>query len=441
MSDSDFVINNWYQDIENFYYFLRNLIGEKIDLINKDNNCLSLSLRKSDYLTRYQKCQGCQKTASFLNDDTLDDIDEFEINFGKKKGEKIIFNRYDYQNFSIEYYNQHKKINLYINQQINKFINDFHHPDNYFYYGSRNKFLNLAIINIIMKTIAKAKNFPTPVKFLNFYICREKINILSFKYEVEHLKELLENPSLTSHLSPTARKKKNSFLTVNIVEDIWKQIIIFFLFYEKFYFCHNQASIEFIKFNYEINNFTFLDKEYISSIKLYILPSVYSNISIYHSEKDKWARFCYYKKENREYTNLVENWFVDWDGIVKKNKKIFIHSLDDFENGKIMYYLLGKEGDKFLYFRRHLGANIMYQSFDIACFLVSLMVENYFYHTVKNNKRLNKIWSGLWLEEELNYMEKEIQECKKNDFDHVFAILRKYYIRCDIIEYLYYKLL
>jgi len=162
---------------------------------------------------------------------------------------------------------------------------------------------------------------------------------------------------------------------------------------------------------------------------------------MYQSKEDNWARFSYYKKENREYTNLVENWFVDWDGIEKRNKKIFYHSRNDFENGKIMYYLLGKEADKFLYFRRHYGATIMYQSFDIICFIVSLMIENYFYHTVKNNKKLNNIWSNLWLKDELEDLEKDIKECKNNNFNSVFTILRKYYIRSDIIEYLEYNLM
>ena len=250
MSNCDYIINNWYRDIENFYYFLRNSIGENIKITNKDNNCLSLSLRESNYLTRYQKCEGCQKVASFLDNDILEDNDVFEINFGLKKGEKIIFNRYNYSYFDIKYSNNIKKINLLINKQINLFINDFYQIDNIFYYQIRNKFLALSVVSIILKTIAKAKNFPTPLKFLNFYICREKISILNFCYEIENLKDLLQNPSLVTQLSPIARKKKINYLSANIIEDILKQILIFFLFYEKFYFCHNEANIDFIKINY-----------------------------------------------------------------------------------------------------------------------------------------------------------------------------------------------
>lgn len=441
MSNCDSIINSWYQEIENFYYVLKDNIGQEIKIVNKDSNCLSLSLRDSNYLTRYQKCENCNKIASFLEHDILEDNDLFEIKFGKRKGEKIIFNRHNYSNFIINYDDKHKKINLLINKQINKFIIDYYQLDNIYYYKIKNKYLNLATVSIILKTIAKAKNFPTPLKFLNFSICREKISLLNFSYEVENLKDLLQNPSFVTQMSPTARKKKNNYLSANIIEDIIKQILIFFLFYEKFYFCHNEANINFLKINYEVNNFTFLDKEFISSIKLYILPSKFSAISMYQSQEDNWARFYHYKKENRNFTNLVENWFVDWDGIRKKNKNIFIHGMENFEQGKIMYYLLGKEADKFLYFRRHTGATIMYHSFDMACFLLSLMVENYFYHTVKNNKKLNNIWSNLWLEEELLDLEKDIKECKNNNFDTIFIILRKYYIRADIIEYLKYHLM
>lgn len=437
MSNCDSVINNWQEDIKSFYHFLKDNIGQEITIANKDYNCLSLSLRDSNYLTRYQKCEACNKIASFLDHDILKDNDIIEIKFGKRKGEKIIFNRYDYAPFIINYEDKHKKINLLINKQINNFIIDYYQHDNIYYYKIKNKYLNLVIVSIILKTIANAKNFPTPLKFLTFTICREKISLLNFSYEIEDLKNLLQNPSF---VTPT-RKKKNIYLNANIVEDIIKQILVFFLFYEKFYFCHNEANINYLKINYGVNNFTFLDKEFISSIKLYILPSKFSSISMYHSQKNTLARFYHYKKEDRNFTNLVENWFIDWDGIRKKNRNIFIHGMEDFEQGKIMYYLLGKEADKFLYFRRHIGATIMYQSFDIACFLVSLMIENYFYHAIKNNKKLNNIWSNLWLEEELVDLEKDITECKNNTFDNVFIILRKYFIRADIIEYLKFNLM
>ena len=436
MNNSDYVINNWYKDIEIFYYLLRNCIGKEIKIKEEDHNCLSLSLRDSDYLTKYQKCKNCQKVASFLDNDILEDKDNIIIKFGSKKGEKIIFERHDYSPFEVNFDNNDKQINLYINKQINIFLDDFYQIRNIFYYQIKNKFLNLSIISTIMKTIAKAKNFPTPLKFANFYICREKINLLNFHYEVENLGDLLLNPSLVTTLSPTARKKKNNFLNSNIIEDILKQLIIFFIFYEKFYFCHNEANIEFLKINYEVNNFNFLEKEYISSIKLYILPSAFSSISMYNSKEDSWARFYNYRKENRDFNNIVENWFVDWDGVNKKNKYIFRESIDDFEKGKIMYYLLGKEADKFLYFRRHLGTPIMYQSFDLICFIVSLMKENYFYYTVKNNEKLNNLWIGLWLAEEVEDVEKDIKECKKNNFIDIFTILRKYYIRSDVLEYL-----
>ena len=434
MNNVNMILQDWKKNIS-CYNFLKDNIGKDISFSVKDKNCLSLGLAKYDYLTRYQQCFDCKKTSSFLQDPLMLDNDEIEIKFGKYKGEKIIFNRYNYEFFDISVGKKQKNINKYINQEINNFIIN-HYKENIYYYENRNKYLNLSIINTIIKRIAQAKNFPTPVKFLHFYICRDKIILLRFKYDIEHIKDLLTNPLFVKHLSPVSKKKKTNYLTSNIIYDIIKQIIIYFLFYEKFNFCHNEASIKYLKINCELNNFSFEDKEIISPIKVFLLPSPYSAISIYDSILDRWARFSYYRYEDRNPTNLVESWFVDWDGIQKKEKKISSYSLDDFEAGKIIYYYLGCQADKFLYFRRNMGSDIFYKSFDIICLLTSLMIENYIFVTVKNDRKLYKLWSSLWIKEELEDLEKDISQCKNNDFDNVFKIIRRYHLRVDALEYL-----
>jgi hypothetical protein len=428
------IIKFW-QENNKFYDLLKNNMGRNINLIIKDTNCLSLGLIKYDYLTKYQQCYDCKILSSFLFDPILYNNDEIEVKFGKFRGEKIIFDRYDYQSFDIILDNKQKNINNYINLEINKFIINNNH-NNIYYYQIKQCYLNLAVINTILKRIAKAKNFPTPNKFLHFYLCRDKIILLRFKYDIEHTKELLNNPLFISHLSPVSKKKKNNYLTSNIILDIFKQLVVFFIFYERFNFCHNQGSIEFIKINCELNNFYFLDKEIISPIKLFLLPSKYSSISLYNSEKDEWSRFSYYRHEDKNYSNLIESWYIDWDGVDKKERKTSAYSVPAFEKGKIVYYCIGRQADKFLYFRRHMSNSIFCHSFDLICFLISLMIENYIYVTVKNNNKLNKLWSDLWLKEELEDLEKDILGCKKNNFDSVFRIIRKYYLRVDALDYM-----
>lgn len=435
------IIDYWLDKNKKFYSFLRSSLSQNISLPEEDHQCLVLALSQYNYLTKYQQCHACQLVARFLDRNPLSDKDEFEIKYGRKKGEKICFLRSNYQAFDITLHQKNKEHNLLIMQAINKFILDNHVKENIYYYIVKNKYLNLALVYIIMQTIGRAKNFPACPQFLTFFTCRDKIALLYMKHEINEIKELLNNPLFISQISPTARKKKHNYLTSNIIEDIWKQIIIFFLFYQKFYFCHNQASIEFLKFDCELNNFIFMGKEIISPIKLYIAPSVYSAINMYHSEEDIWARFNYHRYEERNATNLVENWYVGWDGENKIERKIFAHSLPQFENGKIIYYLLGKEADKFLYFRRYEGTMIMYKSFDILCFLISLMIEDYIFVSVKNNKKLNNVWQGLWLEEELEDLEEDIKNVKKNNFDQVFTIIRNYHLRVDALDYLNNKLM
>ena len=68
------------------------------------------------------------------------------------------------------------------------------------------------------------------------------------------------------------------------------------------------------------------------------------------------------------------------------------------------------------------------------------MIENYFYDSVKKDDELNLIWKNLWLEDELEYLEKDIKTCKENNFDMIFNIIRKYHIRVDVMDYLYHNL-
>lgn len=425
----DKIFSIWDKQIEKVYYYLKDNINKDFKFNYRDNNCLSLALRESNYLIRYQKCTNCNYVASFLSKDILKDKDEININFGKRKGEKIIFNRYDYQNNKIINLEESKDINYFINKEINKIT--FHpYNENIYFYGIKNKYLNLALINIILITIAKAKNFTAPPSFINFFICREKISLLNFKYEVNNEKEISNNPELVV----------KGLMSKENIKDILKQIVIFFLFYEKFNFTHNEASIKFLKFNCELHSFIFNGEEFSSTIKLHIIPSIYSSISIYNSEKDIWARYYNYKKENKHFNTLVEKWYIGWDGIEKKDKDIFYQSCKKFEKGKIIYYFLGKEANKFLYFRRHHGSSIFYKSFDIICFVVSLMIENYFYDSVKKDNELNLIWKKLWLEDEIEFLEKDIKTCKENNFDMIFNIVRKYHIRVDILDYLYHNL-
>ena len=107
------------------------------------------------------------------------------------------------------------------------------------------------------------------------------------------------------------------------IKDILKQIVIFYLFYEKFNFTHNEASIQFLKFNCELHSFIFNGEEFSSTIKLHIIPSVYSSVSIYNSDKDIWARYYNYKKEDKHFNSLIEKWYIGWDGINKKDKDVF----------------------------------------------------------------------------------------------------------------------
>jgi hypothetical protein len=429
MDNCDTVISYWNKKSKDIFNLLRNNIGKKINFSNKDINCLSESMRNDNHLIRSQKCEECKKISLFLSHAVLEDCDEIEVKFGKYKGEYLNFYRSFYNFGEIDYSSKDKNISNNLNKQINLFLIDFYQIKNIFYYPVKNKFLNLSLISIIMKNIAEAKNFPNYHRFLNFFICHNHINITSLKYETEHLNSLIHNPI---YVSPS---KKNSVINRDIVKSILQQIILFYMFYDKFYFCHNEASIEFLKFNSELNNIEYEGKEIIAPLKVFIIPSGYSSISLYNSDNDIWSRYYYQEKNNiLQCHNIVEDWYVT----IEKNRKIV---WDDYKNKKIIFYRLGRNAEKFIFARRNLGTPILYQSFDIICFICSLMAENYFSENIKNDKNLNLIWKNLWLEEDFSSLEKELKKLKNNNFNNIFNILKNYYIRSDALTYLKNKLL
>lgn len=91
---------------------------------------------------------------------------------------------------------------------------------------------------------------------------------------------------------------------------------------------------------------------------------------------------------------------------------------------------------------RHIGFPLYAGSFDLYCFMVSLMCDPHFYTTVINHDSLYRLWSMMWLREDLEVVEQAIVEMHKNDNIKnnalvVIDIIRGKWLRCDIIKHLW----
>ena len=89
---------------------------------------------------------------------------------------------------------------------------------------------------------------------------------------------------------------------------------------------------------------------------------------------------------------------------------------------------------------RHIGFPLYAGSFDLYCFMVSLMCDPTFYTTVINHEPLYRLWSMMWLHDDLSSVEQAIVDTHKGT-NHamvvVIDIIRGRWLRCDIIKYLW----
>jgi hypothetical protein len=98
---------------------------------------------------------------------------------------------------------------------------------------------------------------------------------------------------------------------------------------------------------------------------------------------------------------------------------------------------------------RHIGFPLYVSSFDLYCFMVSLMCDKSFYLTVTNDEKLYRLWSMMWLIEDLHNVESlikqahDIQSIDKIPLNNrasgniVINIIRGKWLRCDITKFLW----
>lgn len=98
---------------------------------------------------------------------------------------------------------------------------------------------------------------------------------------------------------------------------------------------------------------------------------------------------------------------------------------------------------------RHIGFPLYPGSFDFYCFMVSLMCEKSFYDCVTNDNKLYRLWSMMWLLEDLPNIERSIQDYHQQEQKPENAannrasanvavnIVRGSWLRCDIVKYIW----
>lgn len=98
---------------------------------------------------------------------------------------------------------------------------------------------------------------------------------------------------------------------------------------------------------------------------------------------------------------------------------------------------------------RHIGFPLYIGSFDFYCFMIALMCDKSFYDAVTHDSRLYRLWSMMWLTEDLLNIERLIIDVhdveargdsptnNRAASNTVINIIRGSWLRCDIVKYIW----
>lgn len=96
---------------------------------------------------------------------------------------------------------------------------------------------------------------------------------------------------------------------------------------------------------------------------------------------------------------------------------------------------------------RHIGFPLYSGSFDFYCFMISLMCDKAFFNTVMLTPELYRLWSMMWLIEDIHDIENTISDLHNSNINAqpnnvtavniVFNIINHAWLRCDIIKFLW----
>lgn len=102
---------------------------------------------------------------------------------------------------------------------------------------------------------------------------------------------------------------------------------------------------------------------------------------------------------------------------------------------------------------RHIGFPLYVGSFDFYCFMVSLMSDKSFFDAVKQDDRLYRLWSMMWLIEDLPMIERKIEQSHAIDSQSItdtgnlpnrrvasnvaVEIIRGAWLRCDVVKFIW----
>lgn len=208
-------------------------------------------------------------------------------------------------------------------------------------------------------------------------------------------------------------------LTTNTVRSIIEQLLVSFITLSKLNFSHGNPKLTSILFDGKPFSYKYQGKHIKGDVTLKL--SDFSNSSATFSE------IHYYPKNYALDMNLENGVF----------KPEIVTNVDN--NDELFYRLTSTTIDIYNTLR-HIGFPLYVGSFDFYCFMISLMCYNPFYDHIREDKFLSKIWTMMWLQDDLYQLDiilTNIHQNKTSGIPNPVDIIRGFWLRCDVLNHIW----
>lgn len=366
---------------------LKDKIWSENGLLSNDPRCMCHAGKHRKY-TSYV-CPPCANMNRLVDYSKANPNKPFLIECGEKVGTSFILIPLDVGNTSFD-------IGVADKEKAKKFLADHRSMltcgsqdiDDLTFVNS-DIFTNNILIWWIIDMIFQSKGLPYTLPLHTAYICRHKGFLLS------------ESPTIGNFKQLQKYANDKQWSAVDVCTSICKQLGVMLDVLHGWYFTHGNPHCDVIVFSEDALEHIYDHVTVSSSFTMHMVDFTYSSITY---------------EGNRLYPSS------DRSSVLFNRYMLNI----DIQDGK---YKLTNESDVLFNYIRHAGLPIYSSSFDFYCFIVSFMMDPYFFRSVKSDPVMSAAWKSIWLDGEIEKIERRLR--KGGD---VVRTLNGLWLQCDVVR-------
>jgi len=357
----------------------------------------------------------------------------FKIRVGNQKGKLLIIHQVKDLIPSIKIINSNKS-NM---EGLLEYYNKLAVCDSKINLGQKfiasDKFTNRFLNSLVIERIFNASRAENSVVTETGFICANDGYVLDKEPDIGSFDLLRSNSNYVNQNSNLSLSLKNT-----VSKDILKQLVIVLKILSSNNFCHNDATIQSLKFDSKFYKQRFYGKDIVTNITLMLTNFDFSSIDVdnnlrLHNNSIVNSLFV----RNGNFAPEVESKVIVPVNYSNSNMSSSSSSTNEFR----VYKFNSEVGKQLLHLRRN-GLSLYNTSFDLYCFLISLMSETAFFNSVVNDKELYSIWSSIWLPNDFKIIMQRLNQVNKRigtklNVLEVIELLSGLYLRCEIMNYLW----